>query len=72
MNMYIVCNTCICIFSLTKDYPDIRLLSEKCSFIVKYKMLAHHFRVTNCCTCLYEQPKFFKLSIQNSTGVETQ
>ena len=47
------------IFSLTNKY-------------LKYQMLAYHFAVTNCYTCLYQQPKYFKLSIQYSTGVASR
>ena len=45
------------------EYLDICLLSQKCchtSFLMKYRILAHHFAVTNCYICLLQQPKFLK------------
>ena len=63
------------LFSLTNEYPDICLLSEKCchnSFLVKYQMLAHHFAVTNCYTCLYQQPKRFNKLANYLGGCEAK
>ena len=62
----------IWILLLTNKYLNICLLSEKCChnlFLVKYQTLALHFALTNCYTCLHQQRKFLKLSIQYSTGV---
>ena len=39
--------------TVTNEYLDIRLLSEKCFHnFVKYQILAHHFAVTSCYRCL--------------------
>ena len=50
------------LFNLTSKYLDIHMLLEKCChnlFLVKYKILAHHFVVCNYYRSLQQHPNVF-------------